>query len=52
MSARRDREAALLSAHERADVDQTRYPEILSLSRHDLMALLKRLREHRDHARA
>jgi hypothetical protein len=52
MSARRDREAALLTAPERADVDQTRYPEILSLSRHDLMALVKRLRDHRDRAQA
>jgi hypothetical protein len=52
MSARRDRETALLTEHERADVDQTRYPEILWLSRHDLMALIKRLREHRDRAQA
>jgi hypothetical protein len=50
MSARRDREAALLTEQEKADVDQTRYPEILHLSRPELIALIRRLRDHRDRA--
>lgn len=50
MSARRDRESALLTEQERVDVDQTRYPEILHLSRGDLLALIKRLRVARDRA--
>jgi hypothetical protein len=52
MSARRDREAALLTESEREDVDLTHYPEILQMSRHDLVALVKRLREYRDRAQA
>ena len=52
MSSRRDRESALLTEHEKTDVDQTRYPEILQLSRHELIGLIKRLREARDRAQA
>lgn len=52
MSARRDRESSLLTEQEKADVDQTRYPEILKLTRHDLVGLIKRLRESRDRAQA
>jgi hypothetical protein len=50
MSARRDRESALFTKQERADVDQTRYPEILQFSWHDLVVLIRRLREHEDRA--
>lgn len=50
MSIPRDVEARLLSGPEREDVDASRFPRLLELSRADLQALVKRLREQRDRA--
>jgi len=52
LSVQRDVEARLLTEQERADVDASRFPAILELSRAELVALVKRLREHRDRAQA
>jgi hypothetical protein len=50
LSVQRNTEAGLLTEDERADVDASRYPQVLELSRQDLAALVKRLRERRDRA--
>ncbi|MGO9816605.1 MAG: hypothetical protein ACLPJJ_07150 [Acidocella sp.] len=50
MSVQRNTEARLSTEDERTDVDASRYPQILELSRQDLAALVKRLREQRDRA--
>jgi hypothetical protein len=50
MSIQRHNEARLLTEQELADVDASRYPALLQLSRPDLIGLLKRLREQRDRA--
>lgn len=52
MGTQHDLEARLLTEQERADVDATRYPDILRLSRQDLLSLIKRLREQRDRAQS
>jgi hypothetical protein len=46
----RDVEARLLTGQERADVDASHFPAILALSRQELVALIRRLREYRDRA--
>ena len=51
MSEQSEQEARLLSAAEREAVDQTREPAITTLSRTQLQALAKRLRDARDRAR-
>ncbi len=51
MSDQSEQEARLLSAAEREAVDQTREPAIATLSRVQLQALAKRLRDARDRAR-
>ena len=51
MSNQSDEEARLLSAAEREAVDMTREPAIAALSRSELQALAKRLREARNRAR-
>ena len=51
MSGHSDDEARLLSAAEREAVDLTRHPAVTSLSRDELQALAKRLRDARDRAR-
>lgn len=51
MSEQSEQEARLLSAVEREAVDQTREPAIATLSRTQLQALAKRLRDARDRAR-
>ena len=50
MSVQRDVERRLLAASELEDVAATRYPRILELSRAELQAVLRRLREQRDRA--
>jgi hypothetical protein len=50
MSVQQNREARLLAEHELADVAASRYPNLLELSRPDMVALLGRLREQRDRA--
>ncbi len=52
MSVQRDVEARLLTEQERADVEATHYPRILELSRQELAAVTRRLREQRDRAQA
>jgi hypothetical protein len=50
VSIQRNAEARLLTEQELTDVNASRYPELLQLSRPELVALLKRLREQRDRA--
>jgi hypothetical protein len=42
--------ARLFAEHELADVSASRYPNLLKLSRSEMVALLGRLREQRDRA--
>jgi hypothetical protein len=50
MSVQQNREARLLAEHELADVSASHYPNLLALSRPEMVALLGRLREQRDRA--
>jgi hypothetical protein len=50
MSIQRNTEATLLNKQELADVNTSHYPNLLDVSRSDLIGLLKRLREQRDRA--
>ena len=50
MSVQAKREARLLTAEEQAEVEASRHPAVIQLSRPELLALIRRLREHRDRA--
>jgi hypothetical protein len=50
LSVQRNAEARLLTGEEWADVQASHCPQVLELSRQDLVILVKRLREQRDRA--